>query len=634
MPFLCRVASLLLLTSALPAFASSGTTQEPEELQVLLKELRTQEVKVERLKVYLSPAADAAEAETGLRAQAAHAGLAAVDLKPVPEITRVPLEDGRPSPVELRRLDVSGRDPYEKVEVFLSFLVRSQRLFDLEGLHLEAGANDTVRFTVRLAVAYCTDPCSGHVDAAPLPATFQDETLDGFRSRDKALDAERQAAARKALTGSMAEQKDLLESERTIAERKALLYQMIEVRRAFLERVLFERTILATQARFRANRRIVGGLAGFIQATHDQALALSEVHFTGDTLLRGVVLGAPSRAAIKPALEKAGFRVSRLDFADAGRCQSFSVTARLGEGEVAAPGVAFNGLFDAQAAAVCGSGAAPPAGRIAVRSAAPGAAAALTLRLRDVDTAEVFRVLHELSGQAFIVDSDVQGRVDVEVSGATLDEALAAMASAGLAVGPGPLRRVSRAVAPRPVERSQDHTGAAVSLSFRDGDLLDVLTLFEDISGLKIFVAGDSPARVTVFAREVPWDLLLESMIDSSGLKYAIDKDRIYVGLDPAAMMRDPQGVHDVAKPSRAYRHEWWRAAPVSLAALGVDDLKPAGYAGVGDTWKVYANSPTRMLWPLEKGQALFDGTVGAVTQAAVTFQRTSGKTVDVPLPR
>jgi hypothetical protein len=70
----------------------------------------------------------------------------------------------------------------------------------------------------------------------------------------------------------------------------------------------------------------------------------------------------------------------------------------------------------------------------------------LRLRLRDVELAEVFHLLHVLGAQDFIVDGDVVQRVSGDLEGVTLEEALRAVETAGVRVAPpARIRRISRA---------------------------------------------------------------------------------------------------------------------------------------------------------------------------------------------
>ena len=80
-----------------------------------------------------------------------------------------------------------------------------------------------------------------------------------------------------------------------------------------------------------------------------------------------------------------------------------------------------------------------------LRAGKPNGAGALTLRLRDVDLADVFGILHEATGQGFVVSGDVRGRVSVDFQKIGLEEALDALAPTGIGVGaPGPIRLVRK----------------------------------------------------------------------------------------------------------------------------------------------------------------------------------------------
>jgi type II secretory pathway component GspD/PulD (secretin) len=61
----------------------------------------------------------------------------------------------------------------------------------------------------------------------------------------------------------------------------------------------------------------------------------------------------------------------------------------------------------------------------------------LTLRLRDVDMADVFDALHQLTKRGFLVDADVVGRVNLDISGASLDDVLQALRKSGLRISEG-----------------------------------------------------------------------------------------------------------------------------------------------------------------------------------------------------
>ena len=72
------------------------------------------------------------------------------------------------------------------------------------------------------------------------------------------------------------------------------------------------------------------------------------------------------------------------------------------------------------------------------------------LRLRGVDLADVFQVINLASGAGFVVDADVLGRVDLDVTRMTLDEILELLrGKAKVEIDEaGPVRRVSRTKRP------------------------------------------------------------------------------------------------------------------------------------------------------------------------------------------
>src|SRR5687768_11228576 len=92
----------------------------------------------------------------------------------------------------------------------------------------------------------------------------------------------------------------------------------------------------------------------------------------------------------------------------------------------------------------------------------------LTLRLRDVDLVDVYRAFHELTAQSFVVDEAVRGRVSIELTRVTLEEALAAVEKSGLASATtGPLRRVGPGHARPAAPRREPESGAPMSVAFK-----------------------------------------------------------------------------------------------------------------------------------------------------------------------
>src|SRR5688572_6618281 len=185
---------------------------------------------------------------------------------------------------------------------------------------------------------------------------------------------------------------------------------------------------LSEMRRDRAPMGFTAALARFETEVEGHSLVLTRARFGPAAVVEGVAVGALARAALRPTFEKAGFSVEKLEVAASGDCRVFSLTGRLAPAEevelLDVPPIEVGpSRFDSRPAPSCTVAAAPSKGKVT----AVGSAGQLTLRLRGVDLADVFRVLAQFSGENFVVDSDVEGRVDVDLMRATLDETLRAL---------------------------------------------------------------------------------------------------------------------------------------------------------------------------------------------------------------
>jgi hypothetical protein len=81
-------------------------------------------------------------------------------------------------------------------------------------------------------------------------------------------------------------------------------------------------------------------------------------------------------------------------------------------------------------------------------------------------------------------------------------------------------RRPTLAVVWPGVPAKQVYKGRAVALDFKDSDLQDVFRLFADISGLNVVVNPGVSGRVTMVARDVPWDSVLDRLLAANGFAY------------------------------------------------------------------------------------------------------------------
>jgi hypothetical protein len=512
---------------------------------------------------------------------------------------RVPLAGGGVSPYERFHVDIAGQAHDLTVRFVFDRLSRLPRLIELESLQLDARPDHALRFAARLGFPVETGwPES---EATPRPAPVRPRGTGGGASDARGL-----------LEQSLAAQQRFYEEQR-------------EAARARLRRIQAE---IATIGEMIARKPAwaLAVLAAFGKRTEDSPVALRRARFGPEVVIEGVAVGAVARAGLSPAFERAGLVVTRADIASTGDCRAFTLTGRRRPEEdaadVAAPMDTERGRFDDRIDAACAAAPAPMVGRVSAR----GINGDLDLRLRGADLGDVFRVLHELTPASFIVDADVRGRVDVDLEHATLDQALAAIAEAGVTVGAGRLRRVSRTGTARPpVSPSPKYTGDTISLSFKRGALGDVLRLFQDIAERPAWTSPVVNGYVHVYCRDIPWDEALHAIAVSNGLQAVIESKRLFVG--PPAMARAPwsSGAVEVRQATTTDVDPLWRGIH-TLVALEPEDLTLVGLARQDGQWTALAYGPDRRLWSFAAGAQLYISRVQAVGADGVTFEGKDGR--------
>ncbi|MBK5260013.1 MAG: hypothetical protein JJE51_10495 [Thermoanaerobaculia bacterium] len=615
---LCRsvLVSLIGVTIAIASYAAAPSTDA--ELARRQEELRRLEIEVEKMRRAFPPAFDEAT-EVGFFQGIAKSLELALEVKVIPGREGVPFEDGRLSPVQLYRLEISGRDRFVKLGDFLERLKNRARPVQLETLRYENERNETGSFTARFAI-----PCyTGTVEPVPAHLDHPRRIVESYRAR--------------------------------IDQAKAILTVMIEQ---------FARgktgRLADTLAVFDAiNRKLL------IPQASDRSVLVTRLQIDSRVLIEGVVLGEAARANLIDGLEKPDFHVSDLQVSPAGACRAFSLTARRGVRESPLKIVFDKALLDGKAGAICRVEAEPSAGKIVVRGkASTGDKSAIFVRLRSVDVADVFSVINEVTGESFVVDNDVKGQVDVEIERATVKEVLAAMSAAGVAIGPGPLHRVSpasrRIVTASP---SSTFTGAPLSLLLHGADLREVFCLFEQMAGLAMRVLPDLEGKATVFSTNLPWDMVLVGLFASADLAYTIQGEKLFAA-SPAAVeafvkagpgaavpgasaCERPKSVLEESPISKLPRFTSTTSGfstassssrtvfdneRLSVPQLGVADVELAGVARIGDSWKAYAYGPWRKIMRIETSQELFDARVKSISSTGVVFATSASGVVGVSL--
>jgi len=326
--------------------------------------------------------------------------------------------------------------------------------------------------------------------------------------------------------------------------------------------------------------RLRAAVSALADVPEDEGVHVTRVEVDEAFSMQGVVLGSRARSNLVSAFEEIAIAPGD------GPCRSFAWPAK---------------ELDPRLTALCAEIPRKHLGTVAVRGKGT-----LTVRLRDVDVGGAFFVLHDLTGESFVIDTNVTGLVNVSVENASIDETLRAMRGVGLAVSAGPLRRVSVSAGGRAATPADKYTGEPMSFSFQDASMRSILCLFSQISGLEILAPAAFRGRTTLYASELPWDRVMTDLIYSAGLRYAIEGTKVYVGDErPGLNVCGDVEEESLGSPFATLR--------MPLASSAASDLKLAGVAKVGDEWKAYAYVPWRWIAEIGVGQELLDSFVRAV---------------------
>ena len=516
-----------------------------------------------------SPSADAAAA----RDMAASARLARVEAQPRP-----PVESGNQGEVVLDLTAVGG---YDEIFRFFERIALSHRLVDVESLSLTATSEGVTRLAAVLRFPYW--PARAPLPPPPesprgRPAGVPRPTLDAF-VRDQSL---------------------------AFAKSDAI----------------------AARRRSRRNPRLF--LSEIAAVARERPVAVGYASLGEEFVLRGLVVGEGPLRAFEGRLERGFLRVTDFLQAKQGACHRFEARGR---SPVAGPDVELplpaEDPFE-QDPAPCRVD--RDTGRsFAVRGRAPTAKdpgrGPLTLRLRDVDFADVFQVLAAIGAGGFVVQEGVGGRVSVEVTRATLDETLAAIRKATEAevAGAGPVRVVSpgRSAARGDAAGGGAAGGPPASFALKRADVRDVLAGMSEVdASLAALGPGGFLGRVSVWTRDQPLLAVRAAVLDAASLTERIEEDR--------RVVERRSGASDA--PSPVARVDPEPRLVLRPEELTVGEFQLAGVASGGASFVAFAYAPTGQLHPYRPGDRLADGVVRAVESTDVLLETEEGP-LRIPLP-
>ncbi|MBI2213258.1 MAG: hypothetical protein HYU52_06395 [Acidobacteria bacterium] len=552
------VAALALVCLAFPRIAEAE-----DEVSKLRASRNDLELQVERLKRDIPLPASASELREMLARVAERAELDLV-IREISAPERLELIDGKKSPIELVRVGISGKDRFGDLAFFLSTLRYGGRQVQLESLQIVAERDDSVRFSARLAFP--------HYAGGP-----GESAQWGGRNAIAVL-------------------RDQVESLSQL--RDLLLAASVQRRRA-------ENTIEA--------------LALLTNSAQASPISLREVRLERELVLEGFAVGAAARAALSRALETARIEVTKFDMPSEGLCRAFVITAQLADAtETSDAVVGDNGLFDPTIPPICTGAERGTFARVMVRGTANDG---ITVKLRDSDLAGAFMTLSQATGESFVIDFDLTGRLQLFVEKATLDETIAALRHAGIEVGPPPLRLVTRKGRVTPATEG-DFAGEPLSISLQHADLPSVLCIFSNITGLTIRMPPGLARDVSIFANEVAWDRVLEGLLAAQGMSYEL-RDGVIVAGTQTQRSGTPANVDSCETSSASPPAS--RFSRFTLDQLESGDLLLQGVARMNGEWMALVEMPGGRLQSFQSGQELSDGRVGAIDESGLTIVGADG---------
>lgn len=499
-----------------------------------------------------------------VREAAAAARLAGLEVAALP-----PVEE---APVASQPVEVSATGPYADVDRFFRQLAQDGRLPDVERLTLSGTPEALVRFTA--VVRFPWRPARTPLPAPPagvrLPTTgLTRAQAEGFL-RDEAL---------------------------ALAKTEAV----------------------AGWRRARRNPRLF--LAELAAVVRERPVVLTSASLADEFQVRGLVVGEAQSRALESRFERGFFRVADFLMVRQGACRRFEARGTVPvagpEAELPLPS---EEPFqqDAEPCRVDRD----PGRAAAIRAEAPARkpGGPLTLRLRDVDLADLFLALHHVTGEGFVVDGDVRGRVDVELGRLTLDEAIAALRKSGLRVSePTPLRRVSLGavadLAPAPAHAGEDARRASFGL--KRADVREVLALMSEIDpDLAALGPVGFLGRLSLFVRETPLREMRRAVIAAAGLSEHSEEGR--------SMLRRTGGAEEALVPVAANG-----ASPTLVLRardLHVSELALAGIGTSGGGFLAFAYGPTGTLNIYRTGDRLAEAEIKSIDATGLVVETGEGR--------
>jgi hypothetical protein len=506
------------------------------------------------------PAADTQH----LRSLADGAQLAGVEIQPRPPETA-----GTRGEIAY---DLKALAGYGEVDRFFGQVALSHRLIDVESLTLTSTPESVIQLSATLRLPFWPP-------SAPLPSP----------------------------------------PETAVGRPKGVPRPTLEAFRRDQARALAKTQAIASWRRARRNPRLF--LSELAAIVRDRPVVLGYASLGETFTVRGLSIGESTMRGLQSRFEQGFFRVSQFLMAKQGACHRFEV---LGTSPVAGPEAELPLALDdpfVQDTIPCRVDRDPPERLVVTgprRTAKNPGAGPLTLRLRDVDFADVFRSLSLVSGQGFVVDADVLGRVDLDVTRVTLEEALELISRETKVkiAEPGPVRRVSRTAPSHAPLFPGGGEDARASFALKRAEVREVLALMAEIDPALASLGPPGPlGRLSVWASAVPLVELRRQVLAAVGLSERVENERRILeratgaGAEPVPIAGGPVE----------------RRLTLGPEEIAVLEFELAGVASGGAGWLAFAYSPSGQLHSYRVGDPLADALVRAIQSTDVLLETSEG---------
>ncbi len=483
-------------------------------------------------------------------------------------------------PLGQSRRALSATSTFPDTDRFFRALQGSPRLVDVEGLVLRS-ADFGVRIEARLRLYH----------RAARPAATA--SLDPARMRDRTRGATREEA----LKFARDEQQVL---EKTIA--------LDELRRRQASPRMF---LAETGASFR-----------------DAAAALTFASLDGDTgrfTLRGVVAGMGAADALERRLEGGFFRLREFSRARKEGCYQFEV---VGDSSRAGPQAALPLPVDEPfqpADSFCREdrdSATPGAGNAVLRAAGsdPGG---ISLRAVDADLVDILAMLEALSHEPFVVSAEVRGRVSVEFTSASIEDALKALPVYADRAGSVHLVRPPGGAPVPPSAPEEVPPPARLSLRAKRTPSEDILSAIAEAEPRYVALGPSGLPRLSVFAREAPVSDLRRAVLSALQLEETREDNARVLRLRERGSSIGPIAATTGGRIIFRARD------------LAVEELALSGIGRAGKELVAFIYSPLGEIVAVRLGDALADGVIAEIDSAGVFIDTSEGPVkISLPAPR